>query len=133
MKAEDFRNFFLSEDPCAIPGDDARAIYGIIRQLVVCIASMRSLLIDNYDSYTYNLYQLIAEVNGEEPRTSFPTCDTPASVRPTLAMVTIGTGACRQVPLAHSLTRPLTRSLARSPALSPAHTLARSPDHPLQR
>ena len=31
---------------------------------------MRALLIDNYDSYTYNLYQLIAEVNGEEPRTS---------------------------------------------------------------
>jgi para-aminobenzoate synthetase len=28
---------------------------------------MRTLLIDNYDSYTYNLFQLIAEVNGEEP------------------------------------------------------------------
>ncbi|WP_046727346.1 aminodeoxychorismate synthase component I [Streptomyces humi] len=28
---------------------------------------MKTLLIDNYDSYTYNLFQLISEVNGEEP------------------------------------------------------------------
>ncbi|RMB79746.1 aminodeoxychorismate/anthranilate synthase component II, partial [Streptomyces shenzhenensis] len=28
---------------------------------------MKTLLIDNYDSYTYNLFQLIAEVNGTEP------------------------------------------------------------------
>ncbi|MGW0824554.1 aminodeoxychorismate synthase component I [Streptomyces sp. NPDC002845] len=28
---------------------------------------MKTLLIDNYDSYTYNLFQLIADVNGEEP------------------------------------------------------------------
>ncbi len=28
---------------------------------------MRTLLIDNYDSYTYNLFQLIATVNGAEP------------------------------------------------------------------
>nr|WP_306205406.1 aminodeoxychorismate synthase component I [Actinoplanes sp. RD1] len=28
---------------------------------------MRTLLLDNYDSYTYNLYQLIAGVNGAEP------------------------------------------------------------------
>ena len=28
---------------------------------------MRTLLIDNHDSYTFNLFQLIAEVNGAEP------------------------------------------------------------------
>ncbi|WP_068016250.1 aminodeoxychorismate synthase component I [Nocardia mexicana] len=28
---------------------------------------MRTLLVDNYDSFTYNLFQLIAEVNGTEP------------------------------------------------------------------
>jgi hypothetical protein len=30
-------------------------------------ALVRTLLIDNYDSYTYNLFQLLAEVNGGEP------------------------------------------------------------------
>ncbi|WP_432585303.1 chorismate-binding protein [Streptomyces sp. HD1123-B1] len=29
--------------------------------------SLRTLLIDNYDSYTYNLFHLLTEVNGEEP------------------------------------------------------------------
>ncbi|MBL1210827.1 aminodeoxychorismate synthase [Geminocystis sp. GBBB08] len=28
---------------------------------------MKSLIIDNYDSFTYNIYQLLAQVNGEKP------------------------------------------------------------------
>lgn len=31
------------------------------------VPPLRTLLVDNYDSFTYNLYQLIAEVNGLEP------------------------------------------------------------------
>ncbi|WP_035841435.1 aminodeoxychorismate synthase component I [Kitasatospora azatica] len=40
---------------------------------------MRTLLIDNHDSYTYNLFQLIAEVNGVEP--TVVTNDDPAAER----------------------------------------------------
>ena len=28
---------------------------------------MKSLIIDNYDSFTYNIYQLLADVNEKEP------------------------------------------------------------------
>ncbi|WP_024803460.1 aminodeoxychorismate synthase component I [Nocardia sp. BMG51109] len=31
------------------------------------VRPLRTLLVDNYDSFTYNLFQLIAEVNGAEP------------------------------------------------------------------
>lgn len=30
-------------------------------------APVHTLLVDNYDSYTYNLFQLLAIVNGREP------------------------------------------------------------------
>ena len=38
--------------------------------------TLRTLLIDNYDSYTYNLFQLIAEVNGGELHAG-TSCHTP--------------------------------------------------------
>jgi anthranilate synthase component 2 len=31
------------------------------------LLTVKTLLLDNYDSFTYNLFQLLAEVNGEEP------------------------------------------------------------------
>jgi anthranilate synthase/aminodeoxychorismate synthase-like glutamine amidotransferase len=34
---------------------------------VATSGGLKTLLIDNYDSFTYNLFQLLAEVNGEEP------------------------------------------------------------------
>ncbi|TLP50900.1 aminodeoxychorismate synthase component I [Microbispora triticiradicis] len=43
---------------------------------------MRTLLIDNYDSYSYNLFQLIAEVNGKEP--TVLTNDPPPGTEPDL-------------------------------------------------
>ncbi|MER5194877.1 chorismate-binding protein [Streptomyces sp. NPDC002755] len=44
---------------------------------------MKTLLIDNHDSYTYNLFQLIAEVNGEDPVVILN--DAPADAVPDLA------------------------------------------------
>jgi para-aminobenzoate synthetase len=35
--------------------------------IVATSRGLKTLLIDNYDSFTYNLFQLLAEVNGEEP------------------------------------------------------------------
>jgi para-aminobenzoate synthetase len=36
--------------------------------IVATSDGLKTLLIDNYDSFTYNLFQLLAEANGEEPR-----------------------------------------------------------------
>jgi para-aminobenzoate synthetase len=38
-----------------------------LREYSVRRATMKTLLIDNHDSFTYNLCQLLAQVNGEEP------------------------------------------------------------------
>lgn len=52
-----------------------RALFALVLALLLVAQGLhlsprpvRSLLIDNYDSYTYNLWQLLAEVNGAEPR-----------------------------------------------------------------
>jgi hypothetical protein len=37
-----------------------------LRTQAACRAQLRPLLLDNYDSYTYNLYQIIAEAYGGE-------------------------------------------------------------------
>eukprot|EP00983_Pelagomonas_calceolata_P120504 1160714-Pelagomonas_calceolata.AAC.15 len=43
---------------------------------------LRSLLIDNYDSYTYNLFQLLAEASGGEAKQTPATASHPYAVPP---------------------------------------------------
>jgi para-aminobenzoate synthetase len=44
------------------------AVAGIGHAAIVATSRrLKTLLIDNYDSFTYNLFQLLADVNGEEP------------------------------------------------------------------
>ena len=46
--------------------EDALAGVGHVA-IVATSDGLKTLLIDNYDSFTYNLFQLLGEVNGEEP------------------------------------------------------------------
>lgn len=49
---------------------------------------LRTLLVDNYDSYTYNLFQLISEVNGVPPLVLTNDAVSAQSVRPLQRNVT---------------------------------------------
>ena len=57
--------------------------------------AMRTLLIDNYDSYTFNLFHLLGEVNGEEPivvRNDELPWDDLAALRPDNIVISPGPG-----------------------------------------
>jgi hypothetical protein len=50
---------------CSTPKLAIRRLQGPrLRSQAACRAHARPLLLDNYDSYTYNLYQIIAEAYG---------------------------------------------------------------------
>ena len=66
---------------------------------------MRTLLIDNYDSYTYNLFQLIAEVNGEEPMVSATTMPSARRPRPRARSTTWSSPPGRGTPARSRLRR----------------------------
>lgn len=50
-----------------LPGLGHAAILATSRRSALPRRPLKTLLIDNYDSFTYNLFQLLAEVNGAEP------------------------------------------------------------------
>jgi anthranilate synthase/aminodeoxychorismate synthase-like glutamine amidotransferase len=57
------RTSIVSKTPCWGSGRRTPGTAAI----VATSDCLKTLLIDNYDSFTYNLFQLLAEVNGEKP------------------------------------------------------------------
>ena len=51
------------------PAQPSQGRNSVIKQRPSQRRVVETLLIDNYDSYTFNLFQLLAEVNGGEPLT----------------------------------------------------------------